>query len=233
MTTYVLVPGAWLGAYAWERVSSTLLDAGHDVRPVTLAGLGNRSDESGVTLQTHVDDITGLVEQADLRDVVLVGHSYSGVPVGLAALALGDRVRHLVLVDANVPVEGRAFAAGEFGDRLRAELEANGGLWPPMTHDDFEGQDLAHEDIHFFEDWSKPHPGATLTDVVHLEGDLGAGLAAVPTTYVKCLLDGPDPADEVRELLASPQWSLVELETGHWPMWSAPADLSRVLLDIG
>lgn len=225
MTTYVLVPGAWLGGFAWERVSSALVEAGHLVRPVTLAGLGNRDDEAEVTLQTHVDDVVGLVERGDLTDVVLVGHSYSGIPVGLAALALGDRVRHLVLVDSEVPVDGQPFA----GERLRATLEANGGVWPPLGHDDLEGHDLAHEDVHFFEDWSKPHPGRTLTDPAHVDGDL----AAVPTTYVKCLKDGPVPGDDVAALLASPQWSLVELDTGHWPVWSAPAELTEILLTVG
>jgi len=224
MTTYVLVPGAWLGGFAWERVSSVLLDAGHDVRPVTLGGLGNRSDETGVSLQSHVDDIVELIERGDLRDVVLVGHGYGGIPVGQAALIVRDRLKEVVYVDADVPADGVAFASEE----LAAHVAANGDLWAPIGHDDFEGQDLTHEQIHFFEDWSKPHPGATLTDAAHLDGDL----ATLPTTYVASLEDGAEPTADVTALLTSPHWRLVELDTGHWPMWSQPAELARILLDL-
>lgn len=231
MTTYVLVPGAWLGGFAWERVSSVLLDQGHDVRPVTLGGLGNRDDEREVSLQTHVDDIVGLVERGDLRDVVLVGHSYGGIPVGQAALALRDRIRHVVYVDANVPHSGRSFLDA-FSPAGRAEvvaaMGANHGDWPPLRHPDLQGQDLAHEDIHFFEDWSKPHPGSTLTDPAVVDGAIGD----LPTTYVKCLQDGPEPSADVVELLRSPHWRLVELDTGHWPMWSQPAELATILLGL-
>jgi len=231
MTTFVLVPGAWLGGFAWERVSSVLLDAGHDVRPVTLSGVGNRADDPDVTLQTHVDDIVTVIEGAGLRDVVLVGHSYSGIPVGQAALRVRDRVKHVVYVDANVPHDGESFA-DSWSDEGRAELlatlAANDNRWPPMSHDEFDGQGLTHQDIHLIGDWSKPHPGRTLTDPAQLTGDV----ADLTTTYVTCLLDGAEPNDDVKGLLSSRHWRLVELETGHWPMYSVPTELADVLLSV-
>ncbi len=231
MTTYVLVPGAWLGGFAWERVSSVLLDEGHDVRPVTLGGLGNRSDETAVSLGSHVDDIVELIERGDLHDVVLVGHSYSGVPVGQAALVVRDRLKQVVYVDADIPHEGRSFIdafspAGR--EQALAAIAANDGCWPPLGHGELDGHDLAHEDIHFFEDWSKPHPGRTLTDPAVVVGAIGD----LPTTYVKCLKHGAEPSADVTDLLRSPHWRLVELDTGHWPMWSRPAELAQILLDL-
>jgi pimeloyl-ACP methyl ester carboxylesterase len=93
MTTYLLVPGMWIGAWAWHDVTAALRAAGHDVYPLTLTGLADRSHLlcPGVDLDTHVADIVRLVEVEDLRDVVLVGHSYGGLPVSAAALRLRDR----------------------------------------------------------------------------------------------------------------------------------------------
>lgn len=234
MTTFVLVPGAWLGGYVWERVSTGLLNAGHDVRPVTLPGLGNRADETGVGLRDHVDDLVGLIERADLHDVVLVGHSYAGIPTALAALEVGERLRHLVLVDANVPVEGQSFVdlGGPQGrEALLAQLAEHDGAWPPLGHDALDGHGLTHADVHFFEDWSKPHPGRTLTDVVPAGTGLAAALREVPTTYVKSLAVQPDPPPEVAALLGAEHWRLATLDTGHWPMWSAPDALTTLLLE--
>lgn len=232
MTTFVLVPGAWLGGFAWERVSAALVDAGNEVYPVTLPGVGNRLDETDVGLRDHVDDIVGLIERADLHDVVLVGHSYSGIPVGLAALAVRDRVQHVVYVDAEVPVDGQAFAGapGSPGwHRLAATLADAGGVWVPIRAGEFEGQDLSADDVHLFEHWATHHPGRTLTDIATVDGSL----ADVPTTYVKCLKDGPEPSEAAQTLLTSPHWRLVQLDTGHWPMWSQPAELAQILLDVG
>jgi len=72
MGTFVLVPGAWLGAWAWSEVAAELRLRGHDVRPVTLTGLAERAYEGtpDTTLTTHVDDVVSLFETGDLRDVV-------------------------------------------------------------------------------------------------------------------------------------------------------------------
>jgi pimeloyl-ACP methyl ester carboxylesterase len=78
--------------------------AGHGVHPLTLSGL---AEKRGVPAgqQTHVQDIVDEVEGQDLRDVVLVGHSYSGTPVGQAAERIGDRLARVVFVDSSVPAE--------------------------------------------------------------------------------------------------------------------------------
>ena len=87
MATIVLVPGFWLGAWAWEEVARRLRAAGHDVYPVTLTGLAERAAEAGpgVNVDTHVADLAGLVRTAALRDVVLVGHSGANMAVTGAA----------------------------------------------------------------------------------------------------------------------------------------------------
>ncbi|MFF7314007.1 alpha/beta fold hydrolase [Streptomyces sp. NPDC008137] len=223
MTNFVLVAGTWLGAWAWEEVAGELRAAGHDVRAVTLSGLaGKQGLPAGQ--QTHVQDIVDEVERLDLRDVVLVGHSYAGVPVGQAAERIGGRLARVVFVDAMVPVDGESALSGWPSEAVREAIAAN-GFWPPQTAPDYAGQDLTDEQIARIVNGSTPHPGATATEPAVLRGDLGA----LPTTYVKCLLDGEEPMPVVAELLESECWELIEMDTGHWPMFSRPRELARVL----
>jgi pimeloyl-ACP methyl ester carboxylesterase len=224
MTPFVLVAGAWLGAWAWDEVASDLRAAGHGVDAVTLSGLAERRGLPAGQ-QTHVQDIVGHVERHDLRDVVLVGHSYSGVPVGQAADRIGDRLRRVVFVDANVPADGESFLSGWPSGPVREAIAAHDGFWPPLTADDCAGQGLTDEQIARIVGGATPHPGATLTEPAALK----RSPAELPTTYVKCLLDGEEPMPAVAELLESEAWELVEMDTGHWPMFSRPRELARVL----
>ncbi|MFE9173003.1 alpha/beta fold hydrolase [Streptomyces kebangsaanensis] len=226
MTHFVLVAGAWLGAWAWDEVAPGLREAGHEVHAVTLSGLAERK---GVPagLRTHVQDIVGHVERHDLRDVVLVGHSYAGIPVGQAAERIGDRLRRVVFVDSGVPVDGQSFLSSFDSAPVRQALDANDGLWPPLPPAEYAGQELTGEQIERIVTEGTPHPGASLTEPAVLKRPLGE----LPATYVKCLLDGAEPMPPVAELLKSERWELVEMDTGHWPMFSRPRELARVLAE--
>jgi pimeloyl-ACP methyl ester carboxylesterase len=226
MAEFVLVAGAWLGSWAWDEVVPELRAAGHGAHALTLSGL---AEKRGVPAgqQTHVADIVGEVERLGLRDVVLVGHSYSGIPVGQAAERIGDRLAHLVFVDSNVPADGGSFvsALSEGRAAVEASIAETGGFWALPTAADFAGQGLTDEQIARFLDGSTPHPGASLTEPAQLSRPLGE----LPATYIKCLLDWPQPSDDVVELLKSERWRLVEMDTGHWPMFSQPQELARIL----
>ncbi|MFG2550988.1 alpha/beta fold hydrolase [Streptomyces sp. NPDC048581] len=223
MTNFVLVAGAWLGAWAWDEVTAELRAAGHDVHPLTLSGL---AEKQGVPAgqQTHVQDIVTEVERLDLRDVVLVGHSYAGVPVGQAAERMGDRLTRVVFVDAIVPVDGESSLSGWPSDEVREAIAAT-GFWPPLTAEDCAGQGLTDEQIARFVNGSTPHPGPTATEPAVLTGDLGK----LPGTYIKCLLDGDEPWGAAAELLKGDRWNLVNMDTGHWPMFSQPRELAQIL----
>ncbi|MET8353102.1 alpha/beta hydrolase [Micromonospora sp. NPDC005206] len=227
MAEFVLVAGAWLGSWAWDEVLPPLRAAGHGTHPLTLSGL---AEKQGVPAgqQTHVQDIVGEIERRDLRDVVLVGHSYSGIPVGQAAGRIGDRLSRVVFVDSEVPVDGGSFASGWWQGpaALESLLADNGGYWPPLSAAELDGQGLTDEQVARLTKGFTPHPAATLTEPAVLTRPLGE----LPTTYVKCLLDGPEPNDTVAELLTSEHWRLVTMATGHWPMVSQPAELARLLL---
>ncbi|NBE51821.1 alpha/beta fold hydrolase [Streptomyces boluensis] len=229
MANFVLVAGARLGSWAWDEVLPHLGAAGHGVHPLTLSGL---AEKQGVPAgqQTHVQDIVDEVERQDLREVVLVGHSYSGIPVGQAAGRIVDRLARVVFVDASVPADGEPFVSAwpDGGAMVRASIVENSGFWPVAPTAHYEGHGLTDEQITRLVEGSTPHPGATLTEPAALERPLGD----LPAAYVKCTLGDPEPSDDVAELLTSEHWQLIEMDTGHWPMLSQPSELARILLGI-
>jgi pimeloyl-ACP methyl ester carboxylesterase len=224
MAEFVLVAGAWLGSWAWDDVVPGLREAGHGAHAVTLSGVAEKR-EVPAGQQRHVQDILDVVSQGDLRDVVVVGHSYSGIPAGQAAERIGDRLRRAVFVDSNVPADGESFTSAWSEAQVTALTER--GFWPPLTAEDYAGQGLSDAEIARIVAGSTPHPAASLTEPAVLSRPLGE----LPATYVKCLLDGETPSPDVVKLLESDRWQLVELDTGHWPMFSRPKELTTILLD--
>ncbi|MEV6653971.1 alpha/beta hydrolase [Streptomyces sp. NPDC051219] len=227
MTDFVLVAGAWLGSWAWDDVVPELRAAGHGAHALTLSGLAERQSVPAGQ-QTHVQDIVGEVERLGLRDVVLVGHSYAGIPVGQAAERIGDRLNRIVFVDSGVPTHGESMVSAWWQGQavFEATLAQNDGFWVPLTAPEYAGQDLTDEQVARIVSRSTPHPGATVTEPAILERPLGE----LPATYIKCLLDGPEPSEDVARLLKSERWRLVEMDTGHWPMFSKPRELARIML---
>src|SRR5689334_15631432 len=110
MANYLLVHGAWHGGWCWRRVVPLLRAAGHEVFTPTLTGLGERVHllTRDVGLDTHAQDVIGVLEYEDLRDVVLVGHSYGGMVITAVAERAAERLAHLVYLDAFVPRDGQS-----------------------------------------------------------------------------------------------------------------------------
>ena len=127
MTTYVLVAGAWLGGWCWQPVTAQLRAQGHDVYPVTLTGLGERSHLASreVDLDTYIADVVNVVEVEDLQDVVLVGHSYAGLVVTAVADRIPERISLLTYLDSG-PGPGRDRLPGPAAARGRAADRAAG-----------------------------------------------------------------------------------------------------------
>ncbi|HEX7745387.1 MAG TPA: alpha/beta fold hydrolase [Micromonosporaceae bacterium] len=239
MSNFVLVPGFWLGAWAWRDVAATLRTAGHDVHPVTLTGLAERADEAraDVDVDTHTDDIVELLERADLRDVVLVGHSGGGLPVTQAADRVPSRVARVVYVDSGPLPDGVSqFDTNEPAEqeRLRA-LIGDGHLLPPPPWDpDADPTNLAGLDaatLAELRERATPQPLGTAMSPVRRTGG-----RPVPTALVACTF----PLDVVRGLIEQghPYFALLRgadlhaLPTGHWPMLSEPKRLAEILDQI-
>ncbi|WP_372507133.1 alpha/beta fold hydrolase [Actinomadura madurae] len=108
--TFVLVPGYWLGAWAWDAVAAELRAAGHDVHAVTPAGQAERAEESapGADVETQIADLVRLIEDADIREVVLVAHSGANMAVTGAADRIPERIANVVYVDSGPMPSGMA-----------------------------------------------------------------------------------------------------------------------------
>lgn len=134
MATYVLVHGAWQGASTWAFVEEGLRANGHKVHTPTMSGAGIRRYElnPGITLETHVKDVLGALEFEDLRNVILVGHSYGGMIITSVAEHAAERLATLVYVDAFVPTDGQSafeFFPSWLADALVQQASELGDEW--------------------------------------------------------------------------------------------------------
>src|SRR5690349_10594837 len=194
MSTYILVPGMWIGAWAWRQVTAELRAGGHDVHPLTLTGVADRShlNGPGVDLDTHVEDIVRLAEVEDLRDVVLVGHSYGGLPVSVAALRLRDRIRTVVYVDSGPLPEGMSQM-----DLSGQDTEVSGDAVPPRPWDrEADPVLLAGLDdaaLNVLRTRGTGHPLASVRQPLGAH----ATSADLPTVLVTCTF----PLDRIREMM--------------------------------
>src|ERR671913_307403 len=137
MATYVLVPGAWLGGWAWQDVAARLRAGEHDVYPMTLTGLGERVHlaRPEIDLETHIADVVNTIEWNDLDDVILAGHSYAGVVITGVADRIPDRLSRLVYVYSAPLGDGMAMVDLFPPDALAAlrqtvDESGEGWRWP-------------------------------------------------------------------------------------------------------
>jgi pimeloyl-ACP methyl ester carboxylesterase len=172
MTDIVLIHGAFHGGWCWRAVARRLRAAGHAVFAPTLTGLGERAHLIGpaVDLDTHIADIVNVIEAEELSDVVLVGHSYGGMPVTGAADRLADRLSALVYLDAVTPADGDTGLGVRSAEPGAVPLEepADGYSVPAPKAAVFglTGDLGAWADRRL-----TPHPMATMTQPIRLRGD--------------------------------------------------------------
>ncbi|WNI21018.1 alpha/beta fold hydrolase [Streptomyces sp. ITFR-16] len=241
MSTYLLVHGAWHSGQAWERVVPLLTSAGHRVLAPSLTGYGDKAHLLGpdVGLDTHVEDIVGLITEEDLSDVVLVGHSYAGLVITSVANRVPDRIAHLVYLDAMVPEHGEtAVDAQPITLVLIDEAAKSDTPWriPPLPEMPppaglFGVTDPA--DVAWLRAMLSDQPVRCLRQPVQLDNPAAD---AVRRTHIHCTVGKPEgitrrPVPPVQPDGTPAQvW---ELPTGHDCMITMPAELSDLLLKLG
>ncbi|GMV80232.1 MAG: esterase [Planctomycetota bacterium] len=229
MAAFVLVPGAWHGGWCWQRLIPLLRAAGHAAYGFTLTGLGERSHLAApeVGLETHVRDVLGLLEWEDLREVVLVGHSYAGIVACAAASRAPQRMARVVILDGFVAEDGRSLAdqkGPDFVARSRDRAKRGGCDWlvPPPDNDLFGVEDAG--DRAWLRARLTPHPLRSFLEPARLDANWSDG--AMGRTFIQCRW----PQEKVEE--APLNFERLELTAGHDPMITAPSVLAGALLKL-
>lgn len=236
MTDFVLVHGAWHGAWCWRALTDTLLDRGHRVWAPSLSGLADRAHllSSQITLSTHVQDVLRLIEFESLEGCVLVGHSYGGNIVTAVADRLRERLAHCVYLDAVVPPDEAhtwrwADQHSESVREARLEMIRNQGegrLLPAPPAQSFGLSDPRQ--IAWVGARLTPMPAGTYTGLIALDHGGSAGL---PRTYVAAIDPVYEPLRPVHDRLRhDPGWHFLEMRTGHDLMVTEPLALAEVLI---
>lgn len=223
----ILVPGWWLGAWAWDEVAASLRADGHDVTALTLPGLESKdADRSSITAEDHVQAIVDAIQAKD-EPVVLAVHSGSGFPGYAASDRLPGRIAHLVYVDtgAGVGAMDAEFADAEKPLPSPEDLAANENL-----------DGLSEEQLATFRERAVPEPGNVMRQAIELTNDARND---VPTTVICTAFTSEDYKDAIEKgydfvvgLRDVRNITWVDLPTSHWPMWSRPTELAEIIGNI-
>ena len=224
----ILVPGFWLGAWAWDEVAEILRAEGHEVRAMTLPGLeSGEADRSAITLSDHVDAIVDAV-RASAAPVVLAVHSAAGFSGYVASDRVPDQIAAMVYVDT-APGKPPLDAGFEGVEKplVWAEIEAEENL-DGLT----EGQKET------FRRRAVPVPGGVIRERIELTDDARRD---IPSTLIATGFTSEDHQAYARK---NPDWAFlagipelrnatwVDLPTSHWPMWSRPRELAAIIGDV-
>ena len=236
MATYVLVHGGPHGGWCYRNVAPLLRRAGHDVYTPTMTGLGERSHlvSADVDLDLHIRDITAVLHYEDLRDVILVGHSYGGMVITGVADRASDRVGRLVYLDAANPVNGQSLVdvagpiieatrpAGKVADGVELVLlpSPDAGLFYGVTDPD---------DVAWMADRVTAHPWKCFEQPLELRNE--AALWAIPRYHIVCT---STLATRDAEMMATAQAEgrVWDIDTGHDLMITEPEAVADALLQV-
>ncbi len=224
MATYLICHGAWSAGWAWKKMRPLLRAAGHEVFTPSYTGLGERAHLAHpmVDLETHIQDILAVIDCEDLKDFILVGHSYGGMVATGVADRVPHLVNHLIYLDAFVPGDGQSLA--DLLGQVPASAPLEGWLLPPLpSAPDTSAEDLA---------WTLPRrrhqPLRCFTQKLRLSG----AAPSFPRSYIHCTKKpGPDSFRQFADRFSTdPAWRFHALDASHSPNVTAPEALARLLL---
>jgi pimeloyl-ACP methyl ester carboxylesterase len=238
MATVVLVHGAWFGGWCWQKVIPFFEAAGHEVYAPTLTGLAERASELSpdVGLDTHIQDVVGLLEEKNLHGVILVGHSYGAMVITGVVDQVPERIAHLVYLDTFVPRDGESMAnvTPIVIRLLRKKAQAHGDGWKVDSRGTY-GVTTEPERSWLLSKVT-PQPLKTFEQPLHLKNP--AIVSAKPRTHINCTDVGCFRSLMRRTLArrALPPteagWRLRQLPTGHMAMITMPRELANLLLEV-
>jgi pimeloyl-ACP methyl ester carboxylesterase len=231
MAVFVVAHGAWSAGWAWKKMRPLLHGAGHEFFTPTYTGLGERVHlaNPAVDLSTHIEDILNVLSFEDLRDVVLIGHSYGGMVATGVADRARDRIAQLVYLDAFAPNDGESLfdrQPADMRERLREAARTNNGwLIPPGPMP----ADTPEADAAWAAPRRMPQPLKCFEQKLRLNADF-----TLPRSYIYCKRNAP--GDVFRQFAERAQreagWRAFDIDASHNPHITAPGALFDLLQTI-
>jgi pimeloyl-ACP methyl ester carboxylesterase len=232
MATFVLVHGAWLGGWCYKRVARVLRRSGHEVYTPTLTGLGERAHlmNPSISLDTHIDDVLGVIRWEELSDIVLCGHSYGGAVISGVTEKAVDKIRSLVFLDAFVPENGQSHMdlfPSERAEITRGDAQRNGEgykLTPPPA----ERVNVNAADVAWVNAMCVKHPLACFEQKLTLTGVR----ERVPRrTYILATGYQLSPFEKFAARFDHDlAWQVKRIDCGHIVMLDHPEELGDILV---
>lgn len=230
MANFVLLHGGWRGGWIWKRVARQLRKDGHDVYTPTFAGLADRGYllHAGVNLSTHIGEIVSLIRFEDLNDVILCGHSYSGMVISGVADQVPERIAALVYLDAWFPQDGdsiltltpEAYQLMHLRDASQHGGIACSPIPAAMLH-------VNERDRAWVDSMATPHPLASMAEAIQLRGN---HLRVKRKIFAFATAWSPSPFKQFYDRLREdPAWVTETIESGHDAMLDDPDGVARLL----
>jgi pimeloyl-ACP methyl ester carboxylesterase len=225
----ILIPGLWLDGSSWDEVTPTLEEAGHHTQAVTLPGMESKeADRSGITRQDQVQAVVAAIDSVD-GEVVLVGHSAGAAIAHAAVDARPDRVARAIYVGG--------FPLGDGGGDPGGYPAENGEI-PFPDWSGFEEEDLADLDDDArarFLERAIPAPARASSDPQRLSDErrYDVPVTVISTEFSSETLQSWINRDlePVREFTLIKEVEYIDLPTGHWPQFTKPEELARIILE--
>lgn len=213
--TFVIVHGAWGGGWDWRTVDSLLTKDGYKVVRVTLTGLGERRHLSApnVGLYTHIDDVVNKILWDDMKDVILLGHSYGGMVITGVADRIPERIKRLIYLDAMLPDSGESVRSLQGVDTAFITSVRRGDYTVPIWVQD---TTVIPRDV--------PMSLKTFTDTLRLVNPAGR---KVPASYILTFEPqvNPDPFQRFADRAAKRGWPVFRMQADHIPERTNPTGL--------
>jgi pimeloyl-ACP methyl ester carboxylesterase len=232
MTTFVLVHGAWHGGWCWNRVAQLLSAKQHTVITPTLTGLGERSHllNPGIDLETHILDVVNVMKWQELREIVLVGHSYGGAVISGVAERMETSIASLVMLDAFIPANGQSVSdlmAPQRRDAILKAASEGTTSFPPVPAAAF---NVNESDRGWVDAQCTPHPIKCFLQKLELTG---ARDRIAKKAYIRAANYDSTPFDAALSQARDTGWRTFEMAAGHDVMIDAPAQLAEMLEALG